>query len=244
MCAIKRRLGLKDRDVEQDGRFGGWIGSAAEVIDVAVGSQAADDQRAGRSIQAHALGSDGDFAIIADADTGALAPNERPPGTRRHWTNDGAFLGQRLLAGQVRSDTQLPMRFGLINVRQELVEQMVGPFQLQDAVGGQEGWQPFLPEVMTSLDFAFGLRGRCVTQSHAVEMKGLAELSEGLREVGEEEGMVVHIKRQRQSMGLKGPGQEIEVSQQGFAGIEPSAGIITGGVVEQVEQALFVRIVR
>lgn len=40
-------------------------------------------------------------------------------------------------------------------------------------------------------------------------------------------------------MSQKGAGQEIEMGQQGFAVIEASAGIVTGGVVEDVEQGLF-----
>ncbi len=45
----------------------------------------------------------------------------------------------------------------LVDVRQELVEQTVGAFEFQDAVGRQEGWQAFLPVVMATFDFALGL---------------------------------------------------------------------------------------
>lgn len=235
---------LEHRDVEQNGRFGGGIGRLAQVIDVAIGSQAADDQRTRWSIQADALGADRDLAIIADPDAGALTPDERPPGARGDRADDGAFLGERLLSGQVGSGPQLPMHFGLIDVRQELVEQVVGPFQFQDTVSGQQGWQAFLPEVVPPLNFSFGLRCGCVTQGDPVETKGLAELGKSFGNVGEKEGMVVHIKSQGQTMGLKRPGQEVQMSQQRFAGIEPSARIITGRVIQQVEQALFLRTVR
>ena len=39
----------------------------------------------------------------------------------------------------------------------ELVEEVVGPDQFNDVVGGQEWDQSFLPVVMTAFDFTFGL---------------------------------------------------------------------------------------
>ena len=53
----------------------------AEVIDVTVWAQAADYFGTGLCIDGMALGPDGYFAVIADADAGLLAPDERPPRT-------------------------------------------------------------------------------------------------------------------------------------------------------------------
>jgi len=39
---------------------------------------------------------------------------------------------------------------------------------------------------------------------------------------------------------LEDGGQEVQVGQQGFLGVEASAGIEGGGVIQQVEQDLFV----
>jgi hypothetical protein len=45
----------------------------AEVVDVAIGSQATDDFGAGWGVNGLALGADGDFTVVADADAGLLA---------------------------------------------------------------------------------------------------------------------------------------------------------------------------
>jgi hypothetical protein len=128
----------------------------------------------------------------------------------------------------------------LIGVRDELIEQMIGTHQLDNAFGGQEWHQAFLPVVMAAFDFAFGLgRGR-VEQFDPVEVESLAELGEGIWVVGVEEGVVVHIERQGQAVDLEDAGKEVEVGQQGFGGIEAGAGVEAGGVVEDVQEDLFV----
>jgi hypothetical protein len=45
-----------------------------EVVDVAVGSQAADDLGAWGRVNGVALGADGDFAVVAYTDASLLAP--------------------------------------------------------------------------------------------------------------------------------------------------------------------------
>ena len=79
----------------------------------------------------------------------------------------------------------------------------VGIFQIGDPFARKIGWEPFLPKLMFPLDFAFGLGGGGVEQGHAVEMEGLAELREGVREVSEEEGVVIHVEGQGQAVGRK-----------------------------------------
>jgi hypothetical protein len=115
---------------------------------------------------------------------------------------------------------------------------MVGAFQLKDVVGGQEGWEAFLPVVVAAFDFAFGLRGGGVAQGDAVEVQRGPELGVGVGGVSEEEGMVVHVEHQGQAVGLEGAGKEVQVGQEGFAGVEASSGVVAGGVVEEVQQAL------
>jgi hypothetical protein len=66
-------------------------------------------------------------------------------------------------------------------------------------------------------------------------------LGEGVRGVGEEEGVVVHVKGQGQAVDGEGAGQEVQVGQEGFAVVEAGTGVDAGGVVEQIEQALLVR---
>ena len=50
LCAIKRRQRSEDRSVEQHDGFGFGIGGVAEVVDVAVGTEATDDGGAGRRV--------------------------------------------------------------------------------------------------------------------------------------------------------------------------------------------------
>jgi len=127
----------------------------------------------------------------------------------------------------------------LVGVGQELVQEVVGAFEFEDVVGGQEGREAFLPVVVAAFDFAFGLRGGGVAQGDAVEVERGPELGVGVGGVGEEEGVVVHVEDQGQAVGLEGAGQEVEVGQEGFTFVEAGTGVVARGVVEEVEQGLF-----
>ncbi len=63
-----------------------------------------------------AVRADGDFTIVADADFGLLAPDERPPRTGWNRAQYGTFLIDGLLFGGVRGDSQFPVDFVLIGV--------------------------------------------------------------------------------------------------------------------------------
>jgi hypothetical protein len=52
--------------------------------------------------------------------------------------------------------------------------------------------------------------------------------------------VVVHVEDQREAVGLEDAGEEVEVGQEGFGGIEACAGVEAGGVVEDVQEDLFV----
>jgi hypothetical protein len=242
VCEQKETRDLEDWAMEQEDGFGFGIGSVAQVIDVAVGPQAADDRGTRWSLHGLALAADGDFAVIADAHVGLLAPHKGPPRTVGNGSQDGAVLGDGLLPGGVRGGAQFAVDFVLVDVWEELVEQPVGTFEFEDLVGGQKGRQTFLPEVVAAFDFAFGLWSWGVTERNAVEVKRRPELGEGFGNVGEEKGMVVHVKGQGQSVGLESARQEIKMGQEGFAFVETGTGVVTRGVVEQIEEALLLGI--
>ena len=225
---------------EEDG-LGLGIRSVPEVEEVAVGPQAADDGGAGRSREGEALEADGDGAVVADAHAGLLAPDVGPPRTFGGRAEHGAIFRESLGACGVRGGPEFAVDFMLVGVRQELVEQAVGAFQFQDAVGGQERGQALLPVVVAAFDLAFGLGRGGVAQGHAVEAERGPQLGEGVGGVGVEEGMVVHVERQGQAVGLENAGQEVQMGQERFAGVETGAGVVAGGVVQKVEQALFGR---
>ena len=136
------------------------------------------------------------------------------------------------------------MDFMLVGVGQELVEQLVGPGEFANAVGSEERNEAFLPVVVAAFDFAFGLWGGGVAELDAVEVQGRAKLGEGVRVVRVEEGVVVHIEGQREAVRLKGAGEEVEVGEQGFSGVEAGTGVEAGGIVEDFQEDLFSGAVR
>ena len=78
VCDQKRK-GSKDGAMEQNDGFGLGVWGMAEVVDVAVRTQATKDRGTGWRINREALGADGDFALIADAEVEALTPDKGPP---------------------------------------------------------------------------------------------------------------------------------------------------------------------
>ncbi len=187
-----------------------------------------------------AMGADGDFAVVADADTGLLAPDKGPPGTGWGRAQHGALFCNGLLAGGARGGAQFAVDFVLVGMGEELIQELVGTCEFADLIGGEDGWEAFLPVVMAAFDFAFGLGRWGIAQFDAIEVEGLAELGEGVGIVGVEEGMKIHVQGQGQAVGLEDAGKEIEVGQEGFVVIETCAGVEAGGVVEDVEECLLV----
>ena len=210
-----------------------------EVEEVAVRAEAADDFGAGWSVYGVALGADGDFAVIADADAGLLAPDIGPPGALGWGTEDGAFVGEGLLVGGVRGLAEFTVDFVLVGVGGERVEKLVGSGEFNDAFCGEQGDEAFLPVVVAAFDFAFGLGRWGVEELNAVKVEGLAELGEGVGIVGVKEGVVVHIKGQGEAEGLEDTGEEVEVSEQRFCGIEARPRVEARGVVEDFQEDLF-----
>ena len=62
--------------MEQDDGFGVLYWGVAEVVDVTVGAQAADEGGTGRRLHGVSLGSNRDFAVVTDADRGSLASDK------------------------------------------------------------------------------------------------------------------------------------------------------------------------
>jgi len=232
--------GLEDWNMEEVYGFGFGVGSILEVVDVAVRAETADDGGAWRGIDRMALGADRDFAIVAAADAGLLTPDKGPPRASRSGPQDGAFFGAGLSFGGLGCGAKFAMDFVLIGVDQELVEEPIGPFEFEDVIGGEQWREAFLPVVVAAFDFAFGLRGWGVTEFDAVEVEGLAELGEGIGVVGVEERVEVDIEGEWQAVGFEDFGKEIQMGQQGFGGIEARSDIEARGIVQDVEEGLFV----
>jgi hypothetical protein len=112
--------------MEQNGGFGAGVWGMWEVIDVAVWTQATKDPGTGWRIQRQALGADGHFAVIADADVEALTPDKGPPRAVGDGTQDRAVFGAGLVTCGGRSGAEFAVDLMLVDVGQELVEQTVG----------------------------------------------------------------------------------------------------------------------
>jgi hypothetical protein len=209
-----------------------------KVVEVALWAETADDGGTRWCGDSVALVADGDFAVVADAHAGWLAPDVGPPRAVGGGTKDGSLFGEGLLVGGVGCLAEFAMDFVLVGVGDELVEQVVGPAQFHDLVGGQQRDETFLPVVVAAFDFAFGLGRRRIKEFDAVEVESGAELGEGVGVVGVEEGVEVHIEGQGEAVGLEGAREEVEVGEQGFGGIEACARVEAGGVVEDFQQDL------
>ena len=98
-----------------DRRFWGWEEEAEELAldgrieeggGIAVWMEAAGDAGAAGTLDAEALGADGDAPIGADFGVGALAPDIGPPGAVWGGAQDGAFLCESQLPGGLRGGAQ------------------------------------------------------------------------------------------------------------------------------------------
>ena len=200
-----------------------------------------DETGAWRSVHGEAEGADGGFAVVADADGGAEAPDETPPGAGRRRAEFGAVLGEGEAVGGVWSGAEFAVDFVGVGVGEKLIEEGVGGFEGEDLVGGEQGREAFLPVVVAALDLAFGLGSGGVAQGDAVKVEGLAELGEGVRGVGKKEGVAVDAEGEREAVGEEDTGEEIEVGEERLARVKTGAGVEASGVVEDVEEGLFLK---
>lgn len=106
------------------------------------------------------------------------------------------------------------MFFVAVMMLAQRVQKDIGLRQSGDVLGRKEGRQTFLPEVVRALDFALGLRSGSKAERDLVKTQGGAQLSKGVALTGEEEGMVIDVKSQWETMGKEGAREQIEVSEQ------------------------------
>ena len=202
---------------------------------LAVGVNAKDDFGAWRDFHSEALRADGDVAVVADFDDGALAPDVGPPGAARHGAQDGTVFLFGGVPGLLGIHFEFAMDFVLVAMEAEVADLRVGLGKVGDLLAGEEGGEAVLPELVFAFDFAFCLRRGGVAEGNAVEAERLAELSEGVGDVGEEDGMEVHVEFEREAVFEEGGREEIVVGQEVFAFVEFGAGEEATTVVEHVE---------
>jgi len=88
---------------------------------------------------------------------------------------------------------------------------------------------------MRALHLTLRLRGGGETEGDPVEVQRLAQLGEGLGIVGAEEAVVIDVKFQGQTITGERFGQQVEVSQQRFALVDPGAGEDAAAIVQDIE---------
>lgn len=97
-----------------------------------------------------------------------------------------------------------------------------------------------MPVVVAAFDFAFCLRSGSVAECDAVKLESSTELSESVWRVGEKERVIIDVKSQRQTVREKGRGEEIQMSGERLGAVKTSACIEARGIVENVEEHLFI----
>ena len=95
----------------------------------------ADDAGARRGINGEAQVADGDGAVVGDANGGADAPDEAPPGTGWRGADGGVFLSECGLMGGMRGGADFAVNFGEVGVSDELLEHGVCGVDGVDGLG-------------------------------------------------------------------------------------------------------------
>ena len=130
---------------------------------------------------------------------------------------------------------EFAMEFVLVAMEPQVRDVRIGLRQIGDVFAGEVGGEAILPVLVFAFDFPFGLRCRGVAQGDAVEAEGLAELGKGVGDVGEEEGVEVHVEFQGQAAFAKGDREEVIIGQEVFVLVEFGAGEETAAIVEHIE---------
>ena len=100
---------------------------------------------------------------------------------------------------------------------------------------GKIGWEALLPELVFTLDFAFGLGCGSIKEANVVELQCGAQLGESLRVLSEEDAMIIDIELEWPAVGQEGGGQEIQIGQEEFTVIDFGADEEAAAIVEHVE---------
>jgi hypothetical protein len=128
------------------------------------------------------------------------------------------------------------MLFVRVMMIAELVEEDIGLRESGDLLGRKESGESFLPEIVSTFYFAFGLWGGSKAQGNLVEAQGGAELRKGVGLTGKEEGVVIDVQGQRQAAGDKGAGEEVEMRKENLARVDPRKGQQPAVIVDDFQE--------
>ena len=188
-----------------------------------------------RGLDADEVRADRDTAVGADFDVGALTPNERPPRALGNGTQHGTFFFKGKFPCLLGLHFQFAVSFVLVAMETQLVDMRIGLVEVGDLFAGEVSRQTILPEGVSALDFAFGLRGRSVAKGDAVKVKRVAQLGKSLWCMGEEHRMVIDIELERQPVFHEGGREEIKVGEQVFRLVNSGGGKDPAAIIEHVD---------
>ena len=212
------------------------MGRFFEDGDVAVVVMTANDAGVWGSVDVQALIADADFSVAANAGFGALSKDVGPPRAFWGWSQDGAFLSECLVPGGLRGGGDFAMFFHLVMVFAQGIEQVICRGQLINIFGLKERGQTFLPELVTALDFAFGLGSGSITEGDDIKAQSGGQLGVSLWGVGEEEAVIIDIETEGQTVGLEDAAEEVHVGEESFTWVKTGAEDDAAVIVEDVEQ--------
>ena len=202
---------------------------------MAGGMEAENDFGARRTLDAEALGADGNPAIGPDFEGSAYAPNIGPPGATRGWAQDGAFFFYGKFPGSLWDHAQLAVGFVGVAVESQGVDVRVGDFDLGDVFAGKIGWESALPVLVFALDFSFGLGSRSIQETNVIELESPTQLGERLGSLREKDGVVIDVNLQGSPVVQESGGEEIQVGEQEFAAIDFGTDEEAAAIVEHIE---------
>ena len=177
---------------EENGKFAFCWGKEDEGK-IAVWMETACYPGVWRLIDAQALGAKCDATVRADAGLGANTPDVRPPRAFWRGPQGGTILFLGKIPSCLRGGTDFAMHFIDVVVNAKLIDEGIGLQESGDMFSGEERGEAFLPEVVSTLYLAFGLRSRSEAQGDIIEAEGGAELGKSVWLVGEEEGVVIDV---------------------------------------------------
>lgn len=129
-----------------------------------------------------------------------------------------------------------------VGVDDQVIEKKICRFDIDDLFGRHQGGQTILPIMVTALDFAFGLGCGSKAQGDTIEMESGPQLGKSVWGAGEEDGVIINVKGQRQAMSFEGPGEKVHMGKEIFAMVESSAGIQACGIIKDIEQNMFMHL--
>ena len=185
--------------------------------------------------ESNALCADGNTSVGSDFQRGPKAPNIRPPGASRGWSQDGTLLLFSNVPRPLGREFEFAVRLPGIAMEAQGLDVRVGLFHVGDALAGEIGGQALLPELVFAFDFALGLRSWSVKETNVVEGQGRAELGQSVRRLGEEHGVIIDIELEGAAVGQEGGGEEIQIGEQELTIVEFGADEKTAAIIQHVE---------